>query len=90
MESGDKVTPGVAQGPDLQAMFDNLRQICDQLENGGLTLEESIELHESGVKLQEQIRAALHSAERRVVQLVDETGLTSFDVEVDGRRRTER
>jgi exodeoxyribonuclease VII small subunit len=59
---------------DTAASFEDAVQrlglIVEQLENGDLPLEESLDLFEEGVKLAKQSQARLDAAERRVEKLL--------------------
>ncbi len=80
-----KVTAGEAPGEDLQSLFDALKHICDSLEHGGLSVEESVTTYAQGIALQARIKAELGKAERRVVEIIDMDGVIKpFDVEIDG------
>jgi exodeoxyribonuclease VII small subunit len=66
--------------PETLASFEEavsrLTQIVERLEEGELTLEESLQLFEEGVKLSRQSQERLDRAEKRVEKLlrVDEQG----------------
>ena len=51
--------------------LDQLRDVVSQLEDGGLTLEDSIALYERGAALHEHCGTLLDKAELRVQRLVD-------------------
>lgn len=50
-----------------------LEKIVRQLEDGDLSLEESLELFETGVKLSRECRERLTQAERRIEVLTEDT-----------------
>lgn len=84
-----KVTPGSVEGVDLENLFNRFRHTIELLETGNLTLEQSMETYEEGVRIQTLIHAELSKEERRLVEIVDENGVVSpFDVERDGRKKT--
>jgi exodeoxyribonuclease VII small subunit len=59
----------------FEASLTELEQIVRQLEDGDLSLEESLELFENGVRLSRECQEKLAQAERRIeVLLKDETG----------------
>ena len=62
--------------PRFEQAFDQLKEIVDQLEQGQLTLAQSLQRYEQGVKYLAQCYAALDQAEQRIQQLVqlDENG----------------
>jgi exodeoxyribonuclease VII small subunit len=51
--------------------FAELQSVVGELEQGGLTLERSIELYERGVGLHERCAALLNDAELRVQRLLE-------------------
>ena len=54
------------------------------MEDGDLTLEESLTIFEEGVKLTRECQQALADAEQRVKILIEENGaISSTDFEVD-------
>jgi exodeoxyribonuclease VII small subunit len=69
----------------FEEAFKELEETVQQLERGGLTLDESIALFERGMKLAEQCDQKLDDAELKVSQLVpsDEGGYrtTPFEEE---------
>ncbi len=73
---------------DLEALsfeeaFRLLEETVSQLEQGGLSLEEAVELFDRGMQLVKRCDALLDSAELRISQLVpsaDEYQLTPFVV----------
>jgi exodeoxyribonuclease VII small subunit len=59
----------------FEASLSELDRIVRQLEDGDLTLEESLKLFEDGVRLSRECRARLDEAERRIeVLLTDQKG----------------
>jgi exodeoxyribonuclease VII small subunit len=69
---------GASEPPPFESAIKRLTEIVQTLERGDLTLEQSLELFEEGVKLSRASRQRLDAAERRVEQLlsVDEQGRT--------------
>lgn len=55
---------------DFEKSLDELETLVRDLEQGELTLEQSLAAFERGVKLTRQCQSALKSAEQRVEQLV--------------------
>lgn len=76
MTESAKIAPGAVTGVDVQALFDGLAHVCEQLQDHGatLTLEQSMILYEEGVRLEKLIRAELSSAERRMVMILEADG----------------
>ena len=54
----------------FEEIYQRLEQVVSQLESGDLPLEKSLELFEEGMRLSEQCREALKSAEKRLKVLV--------------------
>jgi exodeoxyribonuclease VII small subunit len=76
-EAGEPAPPPV--GPDGQPLtfekaLERLEAIVGQLEDGKLTLEDSIQRFEEGVGLSRFLEAELGRAEQRVQELVDRAG----------------
>jgi exodeoxyribonuclease VII small subunit len=66
--------PEIATGvPSLtfEAALDRLRTIVDELERGELTLDESIERYEEGMKLSKRLTHQLDEAEKRIERLIE-------------------
>jgi exodeoxyribonuclease VII small subunit len=57
----------------FESSLTELEQIVRQLEDGDLSLEESLKLFESGVKLTRECRARLDEAERRIEILLKDS-----------------
>jgi exodeoxyribonuclease VII small subunit len=58
-------------GLSFDQAFAELQSVVGELEQGGLTLERSIELYERGVGLHERCAALLNDAELRVQRLLE-------------------
>ncbi len=52
--------------PDFETALGNLEQIVEQLEQGDLSLEESLRAYERGVQLGRLCQQALDTAEQRI------------------------
>ena len=59
---------------DFEASLDRLEQLVDQMEDGELTLEESLKAFEQGVKLTRECQQALKDAEQKVQLLMEQNG----------------
>lgn len=55
-----------AQSRTFEASLEALERIVQQLENGDLPLEKSLELFEQGIKLSRECQERLSQAERRI------------------------
>ncbi len=60
---------------DFEKSLKQLEEIVQQMENGELDLEKSLEQFEQGIKLAKSCQNALSSAELKVNQLIEENGL---------------
>jgi len=56
----------IDDGLDLESAFEELEQIVQILEEGNLSLEESLEVFERGVSLVRVCNASLDKAEQRI------------------------
>ncbi len=59
---------------DFVASLDRLEQLVAQMEEGDLTLEESLKVFEQGVKLTRDCQQALQEAEQKVQILMEQNG----------------
>jgi exodeoxyribonuclease VII small subunit len=58
----------------FEAMYGRLEDAVSKLEQGGLTLEESLALYEQGVRLARQCQDLLQQAEVRITRLQESFG----------------
>ena len=58
------------QTQSFESSLEALERIVQQLENGDLALEKSLELFEQGIKLSRQCQERLNQAERRIEVLL--------------------
>ena len=74
--------------PKFEASMKRLEEIVDKMEQGELSLDESLKLFEEGIKLSRSLNKRLDEAERRVEELLrDEAGelrTVDFDEEISG------
>ncbi|KPP98266.1 exodeoxyribonuclease VII small subunit [Marinobacter sp. HL-58] len=66
--AGEKSTASIA---DFEKSLDELEKLVRDLEQGELSLEQSLTAFERGVKLTRECQQALKTAEQRVEQLVE-------------------
>ena len=59
------------QNESFEEILENLEQIVEKIENGGLGLEESIRLYEEGMKKAEKLEIMLAETRERVLKLMD-------------------
>jgi len=62
----------MAKKIDFEASLSQLEQLVDQMEDGDLSLEESLKAFEAGVKLTRECQRALRDAEQKVEVLMRE------------------
>lgn len=60
------------QPEDFESLYKRLEETVAKLEEGGLTLEQSLELYEEGTKLARRCQELLREAELRVTKLQEE------------------
>lgn len=78
-EDGTVQTASEAQ-PDFEQALAQLEAIVEQLEQGDLSLDESLQQFERGVQLTRTCQSALKQAEQKVEILLRRTGeLSEFD-----------
>ena len=59
---------------DFELALDQLEQLVEEMEQGDLTLEESLKAFEQGIKLTRECQGALALAEQKVQMLIEENG----------------
>ncbi|MBE0439076.1 MAG: exodeoxyribonuclease VII small subunit [Gammaproteobacteria bacterium] len=67
---------------DYEAAVAELESLVERLEQGDISLEESLKLYESGVLLTRDCQEALQSAQQKVQMLIQQSGqsnLVDFD-----------
>lgn len=77
----DQVLDQQADASSFEAVYQRLEEAVARLEAGGLTLEESIELYESGMRLARRCKQLLDAAELRVSELQEEFSTDMLDGE---------
>ncbi|ORU93803.1 MAG: exodeoxyribonuclease VII small subunit [Cycloclasticus sp. symbiont of Bathymodiolus heckerae] len=60
---------------DLESSLQSLEDLVDRMENGGLTLEESLKEFEQGIKLIQTCQKSLTEAEQKVEILLSKSAL---------------
>ncbi len=69
---------------DFEQSLNNLETLVTRMEQGEMTLEESLKAFEEGIALTRECQARLASAELQVTQLVEQQGelqLKAFDTD---------
>lgn len=59
---------------DFEASLKELSQLVEQMEQGGLSLEQSLESFERGINLVRNCQSALQTAEQKVQILLEKNG----------------
>lgn len=74
------------KAPDFEKSLAELETLVTEMEEGGLSLEDSLKAFEKGIKLTRECQQSLKEAEQKVQLLIEESGetkLVPFDVEED-------
>lgn len=67
---------------DFEKSLENLEELVTAMEEGELSLEESLQAFEKGIKLTRECQTALKDAEQKVQVLINENGDTeALDIE---------
>ena len=75
MKSKDTATPPAGTA-SFEQMMSRLEGLVARMEGGNLSLEESIQAFEEGIKLVKQCTSVLGEAEKRIQQLTEEGAKT--------------
>jgi len=65
-----------AAGFDFENALEQLEELVSSMEDGELSLEESLQAFEKGIKLTRECQTALKKAEQKVKVLINENGDT--------------
>jgi exodeoxyribonuclease VII small subunit len=63
---------GRAEPSSFESVYEQLERAVAQLETGGLSLEESIKIYETGMRLARVCKEMLDAAELRVIEIEQE------------------
>ena len=75
---------------DFEAALEQLEALVSAMEEGDLSLEESLQSFEKGIKLTRECQSALSKAEQKVQKLVDDAGTTEpLDYDSDEKEEEE-
>ena len=77
------LSPNPESGRSFEVVFGELQQIVEQLEDGGLELEQAIQLFERGSELAHACERIVDEAELRVTRLAAETASALSDAAPD-------
>ena len=71
---------------NFEEALEELERLVSSMEEGELSLEDSMKAFEKGIKLTRECQTALQKAEQKVQILLNDSGETqAFDVEDEGR-----
>ena len=72
--------------PDFEKQLRALESVVERLEHGDLSLEESVQLFEEGIKLSDDCKKELEVAEGKIQLLVDrgKSGMKAVDFDLKG------
>ena len=76
-----------AQQFDFEETLEQLEELVSAMEEGNLSLEQSLQSFEKGVRLTRECQSALDNAEQKVQKLLDDAGTTEpldFDSDQEG------
>jgi len=65
---------GTEKNEGFEPSLERLERIVEELEGGELTLEQSLDRYEEGIKLSRRLSRALDAAEQRIERLVENGG----------------
>ena len=69
----------------FETSLEKLEKLVEQMEDGDLTLEDSLKTFEEGIRLTRECQQALAAAEQKVKLLIEENGqVTASDFEAEG------
>ena len=74
------------KGVDFERALDELEKLVERMEEGSLSLEESLKLYERGIELSKACQKALDAAEKRIRVLSEQDGqskLEAFETDED-------
>ncbi len=75
----DEATPKKDDHFDFETSFNELEKIVSTLENGQLSLEQSLDDFERGIHLTRSCQNALNNAQQKVQILLDKNGQSSLE-----------
>ena len=75
----DKKTKETAEAPSFENSLEKLEQLVNTIENGELSLDDSLKLFEEGIQLTRSCQTALSNAEQRIKILTENNTLESLD-----------
>ena len=68
---------------DFESSLEQLEELVEDMENGDLSLEESLKAFEQGIKLTRECQTALTQAEQKVQILMEESAIDLDELDAD-------
>lgn len=79
-----KTSPSKKKGIDFEQSLSTLESLVQRMEQGDMTLEESLQAFEAGIALTRECQTRLAAAEQQVSKLIEQQGniqLEAFDTD---------
>ena len=74
-----KTSPSKKKGVDFEQSLSTLESLVDRMEQGDMTLEESLQAFEPGIALTRECQNRLAAAEQQVTKLIEQQGNISLE-----------
>lgn len=74
-----KISPSKKKGVDFEQSLSTLESLVSRMEQGDMTLEESLQAFETGIALTRECQARLTAAEQQVSKLIEQQGTISLE-----------
>lgn len=74
-----KTSPPKKKGVDFEQSLSTLEALVNRMEQGDMTLEESLQAFESGIALTRECQTRLAAAEQQVNKLIEQQGNISLE-----------
>lgn len=74
-----KTSPSKKKGADFEQSLSTLESLVTRMEQGDMSLEESLQAFETGIALTRECQARLAAAEQQVSKLIEQQGNISLE-----------
>ena len=74
-----KTSPSKKKGVDFEQSLATLESLVNRMEQGDMTLEESLQAFETGIALTRECQTRLAAAEQQVSKLIEQQGTISLE-----------
>ena len=74
-----KTSPSKKKGADCEQSLSTLESLVNRMEQGDMTLEESLQAFETGIALTRECQTRLATAEQQVSKLIEQQGTISLE-----------